>query len=274
MTHHWDEFSKSLAEKSVPRRESLRLLGAALAGALLGPLAGRTALAAGPDPCKKYCNQYPRWQRSSCLAACQACSGDTSRICGSDGSFSCCPGGKPCCNGYCTDLASDFDHCGACGNPCPYPGPYEDGACVDGQCFYWCVEGAADCGDGICTDLLYDPDNCGACGNVCGGAMPLCFEGACRTCEELGGTYCDGECINLLNDPYNCGACGHVCNGDEDCVGGVCQRTCIPDCGPGSTHGASWCGDDGCGGRCACTGVGEYCPAYSNWCAVSEPTPF
>jgi hypothetical protein len=41
MTHHWDEFSKSLADRFVPRRESLRLLGAAVAGALLGPLGAR-----------------------------------------------------------------------------------------------------------------------------------------------------------------------------------------------------------------------------------------
>jgi hypothetical protein len=38
MTHRFDEFSKSLAEKSVSRRGSLRLLGAALAGAILSPL--------------------------------------------------------------------------------------------------------------------------------------------------------------------------------------------------------------------------------------------
>ena len=172
MTHHWDEFSKSLAEKSVPRRQSLRLLGVALAGALLGPLGLGTAWAGGLDPCKSFCNRYPKGVQSRCLTACQSCNGDTSRVCENDWYFACCPVGRPCCNGYCADLASDFDHCGACGNPCPYPGPYEDGACVDGQCLYWCVEGAADCGDGACTDLLCDPDNCGACGNACPEAAP------------------------------------------------------------------------------------------------------
>jgi len=39
MTYHWDEFSKSLDDKSVPRRESLRRLGAVFAGAVLSPLA-------------------------------------------------------------------------------------------------------------------------------------------------------------------------------------------------------------------------------------------
>ena len=39
MTNRWDDFSKLLAEESSTRRESLRLLGAALAGAVLSPLA-------------------------------------------------------------------------------------------------------------------------------------------------------------------------------------------------------------------------------------------
>jgi hypothetical protein len=199
MTHHWDEFSKSLADSAIPRRQSLRLLGAALAGALLSPLGAATAWAGRRDPCKQFCRCRNTSQQSACLAACNACEGDTNRLCGTCGSYVC----------------------------CAQPGPYENGACIDGHCEYWCVDGATDCG-GTCTDLLYDPNNCGAC--------------------------------------------GHVCYGVEDCVGGECQ-TCIPDCGPGSTHGAGWCGDDGCGGYCGCP-AGEYCPAFSNWCAVSEPTPF
>src|SRR5215207_1133621 len=118
MSHHWDEFSKSLAEKSVPRRESLRLLGAALAGALLSPLGLSTAWAGGRDPCKTFCRCSGKSRQDACLAACRACNNDTSRLCGS------------CVNGYaCTDFANDFDNCGACGAPCDYPGPYEDGAC-------------------------------------------------------------------------------------------------------------------------------------------------
>ena len=46
MDHLFDEFSKSLAE-SVPRRESLRRLGAVFAGAVLSPLGMGTAWAAG-----------------------------------------------------------------------------------------------------------------------------------------------------------------------------------------------------------------------------------
>ena len=172
MTNHWDEFSKLLAEEPLPRRQSLRLLGAMVAGAALSPLGLRSAWGGRPDPCKAFCNQCPKSRRSQCEAACRGCGSDPRFLCGS------------CAGGY------------------------------------------------VCTDLF--------------------------------------------NDPYNCGACGEVCGSDEYCGGGVCQsqETCIPDCGPGSTYGAGWCGDDGCGGRCACTGEGEYCPAFSNWCAVSQPSDF
>ena len=49
MDHLFDEFSKSLAE-SVPRRESLRRLGAVFAGAVLSPLGVGTAWAGRTRP--------------------------------------------------------------------------------------------------------------------------------------------------------------------------------------------------------------------------------
>jgi stigma-specific protein Stig1 len=246
MTNHWDEFTKSLVEKSVPRRETLRLFGAALAGALLGTLGAGKAWAAS-DPCKSFCRCRTKKQQNACLAACRTCSGDTSRLCGSCGS------------GYvCTDLASDFDNCGACGAACAYPGPYEDGACVDGQCFYSCVEGATDCG-GTCTDLGTDPNNCGECGNVCPASAPVCVAGACIAstctpscpegwcggdgcggvcacpsgmyCEYDGWCYngcvfpyilCGGVCVDPWSDSSNCGACGNVCPSGLVCSSGAC----------------------------------------------------
>src|SRR3954469_222113 len=117
MTHHWDEFSKSLAEP-VPRRESLRRLGIVLAGIVLGPLAAGTARAGGKgkrvrtgpraatDPCKTFCKCRNKAQQDACLAACKACGGDTRRLCGACGSY------------YCADLARDVSNCGACGHAC------------------------------------------------------------------------------------------------------------------------------------------------------------
>jgi hypothetical protein len=253
MSDHWDEFSKSLAEKSVPRRQTLRLLGAALAGAILSPLGVRTAWARGPDPCKAFCRCRNKSQQNACLAACRACGGNTSRLCGSCGS------------GYvCTDLASDFDNCGACGAACAYPGPYEDGACVDGHCFYSCVEGAVDCG-GTCTDLGTDPDNCGACGNVCPELAPYCNAGECSACAP-GLVLCGDSCVDLAGDPNNCGACGNVCpDSAPACFSGACTTGCVGSCPAG------WCGGDGCGGECACP-VGWAC-GETGWCYELDPCP-
>ena len=254
MTHHWDEFSKSLAVKSVPRRESLRLLGTALAGALFSPLGLGTAWARGPDPCKAFCHCRNRQQQDACLAACHTCYGDTSRLAGSCGGYVCCSTascsgvcsdlksdpncgvcgnncrdfGETCCGNYCADLANDFANCGRCGAQCDDPGPYEFGACVEGACVYDCVDGAADCGGGTCTYLGSDPNNCGACGNVCPDTAPVCIDGVCspNPCGG-GGVYCPHVaptfgpgCTFLEDDNYNCGACGHYC---DICNQGVCD---------------------------------------------------
>ena len=84
MDHLFDEFSKSLAE-SVPRRESLRRLGAIFAGAVLSPLGMGTAWAGRRDPCQAFCKCRTAKQQSQCLAACRACNGNTGRIGGSCG---------------------------------------------------------------------------------------------------------------------------------------------------------------------------------------------
>ena len=201
MSQHWDEFSKSLAEESVPRRESLRRLGAVFAGALFGSLGLKTASAAGQDPCKAFCKCRNKSQQSQCLEACRACNavgGCLTGHCGAHG---------------CADLESDVFNCGACGYACDEPGPYEYGACISGRCEYACFEGADYC-DGICTPLLSDPNNCGACGRVCPAAAPFCSNGLCRD-ENCGG-------VDLLFNSSNCGFCGNVCPWQTYCAWGVC----------------------------------------------------
>ena len=79
MNNRFDEFSKSLAE-SVPRRESLRRLGAAFAGTMLSTLGMGTAWAGGRDPCAAFCKCRNKAQQTKCLAACKACNGTTSHI--------------------------------------------------------------------------------------------------------------------------------------------------------------------------------------------------
>jgi hypothetical protein len=218
MTHHWDEFSKALAEETVPRRETLRRLGAVFAGAVLSPFGLPTAWAATQDPCKAFCRCSSKQKQNQCLAACRACNGNTSRLCGTCGNYACCASGLACCGGACVDVFEDFYNCGGCGNVCDAPGPYEDGACVDGTCLYQCVAGTTRC-NGTCTPVLGDPNNCGACGNVCPASVPFCSNG---TCTE---TYCNGA--DLLFDALNCGACGHQCQPLEYCSWGVCEGSCI-----------------------------------------------
>ncbi len=206
MHHLFDEFSKSLAEP-VPRRESLRRLGAVLAGAVLAPIGLRTTWARGPvDPCKAFCGKCPKRQQSQCLAACKACVGKTSRLCGGCGHYAC------------IDVANDYYNCGGCGKVCNQTESNEVGVCINGQCAYLCVSGTTRC-NGICTPVMFDPDNCGACGNVCPGNAPFCTYG---TCTE---TYCNGADLNW--DSQNCGACGNVCPEQTACAWGVCEGVCF-----------------------------------------------
>jgi hypothetical protein len=217
MDHLFDEFSKSLCE-SVPRRESLRRLGAVLAGAVLSPLGLGTAWAA-PDPCTAFCKCRNSTQQNQCLAACRQCNGNRRRLAGSCGNYTCCA--VAACKGVCSDLNSN-PNCGACGNACDDTGPAEVGACIDGYCEYDCVEGAVCCNE-ACTFLDSDADNCGACGRVCGGSAPYCSQGECVECPPLPYVgLCNGVCVNLLSDNANCGACGNVCSNGLACSSGTC----------------------------------------------------
>jgi hypothetical protein len=168
-----DEFSKLLAE-SVSRRESLRRIGAFVAGAVLSPLGVGTAWAARPDRCGAFCRGCSsKAQRTQCLTACRACNGNTSRLCGSCGAYVCCPTSAACCNGACTSVSSDRQNCGACGNVCPASTPI----CNQGVCA-GCPGGGTYC-NGVCTNTVFDTLNCGGCGIVCGD-VETCSGGVCQ----------------------------------------------------------------------------------------------
>lgn len=231
MSQQFDEFSKSLAEDSLPRRESLKRLGAVFAGAIFGSLGLNKAVAGrNNDPCKSFCHCRYESQQSQCIATCRACDNDTSRILGKCGSYYCCSNGvceDSFLGRYCTDLDRDPYNCGECGYACERPGPYEYSACVEGRCEYGCAEGAAFC-DGACTPLAWDPDNCGECGYMCGGSTPYCNQGRCSKCRP--GTddcYGTGVCHDLTFDALNCGGCGIRCSitPSETCYAGVCVET-------------------------------------------------
>jgi hypothetical protein len=174
-----DEFSKMLAG-SVSRRESLRRIGAVLAGAVLGSLGTGTAWAARPDRCGAFCRGCSsKAQRNQCLAACRACNGNTSRLCGTCGSFACCPTSSACCSGTCTAVNSDPHNCGACGNVCPASTP--------------------DCVQGTCS----------AHTSSCGGGLTLCY-GLCRDLNNEN-VFCGTTCANAVSCPFGTACTGGVC---------------------------------------------------------------
>ena len=169
-----DELSKLLAA-NVSRRESLRSIGAIVAGAALSTLGLNTAWAARPDRCTAFCRSCPtRKKRNQCMEACRACNGNTSRLCGSCGNVVCCPTGTACCNGTCTNVISDPNNCGACGNVCPASTPI----CNQATCSA-CQPWETFCGGYGCADLFTDPFNCGACGNQCS-QTDVCAGGTCQ----------------------------------------------------------------------------------------------
>ena len=232
MDHAFDEFTKSLSA-SVPRRESLRRLGAVFAGAVLSPLGLETAWAArkppsGPDPCLTFCKCRKQKEQDQCLKVCRASQSDTSRVCGSCGSYVGCAAGQRCCSGHCADLQNDVRNCGGCGRNCAAPPVNESVACVSGLCTYDCVAGAVDC-NGTCTFLDSDPDNCGACGNVCPAATRYCQSGTCVACRD-GQINCNGVCSDLLFDYDNCGGCGQTCPPGFVCSLGVCCNPTVECC--------------------------------------------
>ena len=90
------------------------------------------------------------------------------------------------CNGRFTNLMTDSQNCGSCGNRCP-----NLNVCCRGTCF----------------DFWYDANNCGGCGQVCP-ELTIC---------------CRGTCTYYLNDTRNCGWCDHRCGEREVCCSGNCR---------------------------------------------------
>jgi hypothetical protein len=87
-----------------------------------------------------------------------------------------------------------------------------------------CPEGWTNCG-GVCTNLAIDHGNCGSCGNSCG-IDANCTNSTCVFYCAPGLVDCGGYCADLQTDYRSCGACGHHCGigtyGAGVCQGGQC----------------------------------------------------
>lgn len=131
-----------------------------------------------------------------------------------------CPMGKACCDGACVDLATDNNHCGSCGNACPYDSL---NMCESGQCIYCGFAGEPCCPstDGVgheCWDhSACDPSKgCGPCGDW---DSPCCL-----------GKLCDSNLVCAATKFCSCGELGEPC----------CEQATTP---PAELPG---CNDGGC----------------------------
>lgn len=120
------------------------------------------------------------------------------------------------CAATCTDLGSDPQNCGACGNVCSSGTQCKSGGCR-------CTDSSATLCGQTCKRLREDLNNCGACGNVCTNAGAVCREGACSC--PTNAKLCGTECIVVMGlDENNCGDCGKVCAAGTYCNVGRCVK--------------------------------------------------
>jgi hypothetical protein len=175
-----------------------------------------------------------------CVALDNAAAGCINGVCG----VGACTAGFGDCDksiwsGCESDLSTDVNNCGGCGQACPavahgYP------ACSGGMCVIGgCAPGFDDCdkdpSNGCEADLAADISNCGACGNACPAVINgspicagfLCGLGSCAAgYADCFGGLANGCETDLLGDVNNCGACGNVCpavaEGSKSCDLGVC----------------------------------------------------
>jgi hypothetical protein len=215
-------------------------------------------------------------------------------------SVECGEGFDDCGFGFCLDVSSDVDNCGACDNVCDLPG-VDQHECLAGACtVVSCDVDYDDCdatdANGCEADLLADRAHCGVCNNGCG-ADQICAAGVCQDCG-LGEIVCGNTCIDTDTDPDHCGVCDNVCdlpNVDQHgCVSGACTVvSCdadFDDCDSDVSNGCEvdlltsdvHCGgcnqacdtaqgEDCCGGTCADLDSSTvHCGACNNACAAGK----
>jgi hypothetical protein len=85
-----------------------------------------------------------------------------------------------------TDLQTDPDNCGGCGDVCG-GGGCDGGNCVcdlDGGARNFCPSEPGTTNEGVCSSLETDPQNCGGCGLACIASFPSTTSG-CEACQCL-----------------------------------------------------------------------------------------
>lgn len=108
-------------------------------------------------------------------------------------------GGLTFCNGFCRNLATDVNHCGACGSSCNDDNECTIDQCIAGSCSNAPAVNGSPCSLGQCQD------------SIC--RLASCFDGVLNANEtdiDCGGPDC-APC-----------ATGQACLINEDCQSGVC----------------------------------------------------
>jgi hypothetical protein len=119
-----------------------------------------------------------------------------------------------------SQLDSDPDNCGKCGNECAPP--HMIATCTNSKCqIQGCEDGWTDCDgnqkNGCEANLNHDKMNCGMCGMACPMDHPFCGMGMCKDMPTLIGQYNVEDGPGWFNDPptYTClEACAMVFGGN------------------------------------------------------------
>ncbi len=128
----------------------------------------------------------------------------------------------------CSDLSSDDQNCGSCGQICESPAGDATASCEQGICeiscddaqYTWCEQAE------VCADLDSDVEHCGQCSAPCTTDSQeddvQCVDGQCECGDEL--ELCDDECVDTQTEHSHCGFCNNACPGPQDCVEGECTN--------------------------------------------------
>src|SRR5829696_2052797 len=163
----FDELAKGLADGTMPRRRALRLFGTALVGAAMASIPGTRWAWSQQNPCPGGCppGRYCCPNRltgggtptgGKCIPIQQTCA-----------SAACPNPGDVRCGGACTNVLTDVNNCGTCGNACSGGQICSEGQCVTAGC----TAGTQGCGS--CVNSLGENQLC-ECSNRADGSGTFC----------------------------------------------------------------------------------------------------